>query len=59
MTDAHPEPADDAGPSPVTGERDVPDEALPEDLRPNEDNPLAQPSDEDADEGLDLQDRAD
>ncbi|MGN6780519.1 MAG: hypothetical protein ACTHJH_03365 [Marmoricola sp.] len=50
MTDAHPEPNDEAGPSPVTGERDVPDEALPEDLRPDDDHPLAQPP-EDAPEG--------
>jgi hypothetical protein len=34
----------DAGPNPVTGERDVTDEQLPEDLRPTDDNPLAQPS---------------
>lgn len=29
-------------------EPDVPDEHLPEDLRPSEDNPLAQPLDDDA-----------
>ncbi|MGN6250884.1 MAG: hypothetical protein ACTHNS_03615 [Marmoricola sp.] len=50
---------EDAGPSPVTGARDVADEDLPEDLRPAEDNPLAQPLDPDAEDegGLDLQDR--
>lgn len=53
MTDSHPERTDDAGPSPVTGERDVSDDALPEDLRPTEDNPLAQPLDDDAGEGHD------
>ena len=34
---------------------DVPDEALPDDLRPSEDNPLAQPLDDDAEtDGLDV-----
>lgn len=34
----------------------IPDEALPEDLQPGEDNPLAEPPDEDVDrEDLDLE----
>jgi hypothetical protein len=43
----------DAGPSPVTGERDITDDQLPEDLRPTDDNPLAQePDEDDADGGF-------
>jgi hypothetical protein len=44
----HPDESDAAPPD---GERDgalsVPDEDLPEDLRPSDDNPLAQPTDDD------------
>ena len=44
----HPDESDAA---PHDGERDgvlsVPDEDLPEDLRPSDDNPLAQPADDD------------
>jgi hypothetical protein len=39
----------DAGPNPVNGARDITDDQLPEDLRPTDDNPLAQAPDEDDD----------
>jgi hypothetical protein len=49
----HPDESDAAPPD---GERDgalnVPDDRLPEDLRPDDDNPLAQPADDDVPEDV-------
>lgn len=47
-----PDSTEDAGPggTPDTDDVGISDDQLPEDLRPTDDNPLAQPSSEDQDE---------
>ena len=58
MSENESERGSDPGPNPVTGARDVTDDQLPEDLRPDDDNPLAKGRDEDDDEdgGVNLAD---
>ena len=42
------QPSENSGSSESSGHpRDVPDEELPDDVRPSEDNPLAEPAEDD------------